>query len=361
MPSGTASGAAGTARLLLKSTARTRSAVDDQPVDPADEATAAELGQRRRDRDLGEAVRPEQGREAGRVEDRRGLGEERRQVGLARAAAAPRGRRARRPGGRAACSRSRCTAVPRAFAAASSRAPGASPGRTCAPPRPDGRHRQRRARPAPAPGGGTSPAAGRRPAGPCAAADGGRDAPVVREREDVAVGAGLARGAERGHRLARRGRASSRRSPMPGRRRRRRASSWPGSARRRGAGGSLRGPGRGAPSRRRRARAGLPRPAPARPAGRRRAARPAAGCAPPWRTAVSGRITIGASRPLAPCTVITRTWSAVLLGAPLHRHLVAVDPVEEAGQARRLDRSRRRAPGRAARRCRPRPRRRAGR
>ena len=63
-------------------------------------------------------------------------------------------------------------------------------------------------------------------------------------------------------------------------------------------------------SRRRRARAALPRPAPARPAGRRRGAGSAAGCGPPWRTAVSGRITIGASRPLAPCTVITRTWSA---------------------------------------------------
>ena len=29
-----------------------------------------------------------------------------------------------------------------------------------------------------------------------------------------------------------------------------------------------------------------------------------------WVTAVSGRMTIGASSPLAPCTVITRTWSA---------------------------------------------------
>ena len=46
---------------------------------------------------------------------------------------------------------------------------------------------------------------------------------------------------------------------------------------------------------------------------------------------------MGASRPLAPCTVITRTWSAVSSVRRLTVTSVAVEPGEEAGEARGLD------------------------
>ena len=344
-------------RLDLKSTARTSSGATRSRSAGRGAPSPPSARQRRGQRHLREARRPETGAGRGRGEDRRGLGQR-----VRPSAASPgSSRRARAAAGPRRAGRADAPAA----GAAASRAPAPRPRR---PPRParaasSWRRRARRARAAPA---------GRRRRGA------GR---VRRQRR------------RRPRRHRRRGDRLRPRWPAPGKASRPRleaaVSPAPPSAtsscqlspcscrhRRRNDQPGL-GPrhrdieepppfsahsARAAPPRRRRAPAAPPPrglPEPAWPSASRRIC---GGLAAACACAVSGRITIGASSPLAPWTVITRMRS------PAASHLALdLDLVAARSQSRKPVRRRHRLAlvgqrlGEEARRCRPRPRARAAR
>ena len=305
-------GGPGTARLLLKSTASTRSGRDHQPVDPAEDARAAELGQRGGHLDLGERdPGPKTKASSGAPSTAARLGEQLLGVGPGRQQRARRAAASRPPGGRAAARAA--GAAPRPAPAPPPRPPPrlAGPGEHVRAAERGGRARPARRRRAAGPGAApragppASPARGRRRRGAACPASSatGRARRRPRRARSPAPRAGIGVADERvpavlRPRRLRPGAADDQPAPRPGHRDVEQAHVLRAHL------GPARGLGadeRAAASRRRgTCQAGSPF------ASRRICG----GLRPSGRAPVSGRMTTGASSPLAPCTVITRTWSA---------------------------------------------------
>ena len=318
------------------------------------------------------------GRRGTNADDRdlgaRTLREQRRRSAHRRAAPAPRARSLRARPRRVLRAREMRGALPRRGDPAAARAAPAAAGARCGRARAPARSAVRRAR-APS-DGAIARAACVRPA-PCVCSQSGTSwrvaataaaapatavrpglapapAPRLRRRRSSSIASGLSASLDQLVPAARRAcgsRRASRRSPddPP------RASS----PHRAGAGTrprprAPRPRARSRPARRRRPSA---RPRPAGPACRARAF--ATGSAsmrgsrgPFGGVVVSARITIGASRPLAPCTVITRTSSRAISMSRFTCAFAGAQPCDEALQRRRLVRARRSARAREIRRAR---------